>query len=230
MFINLPLTIRSSPLREYFGPLVVYPLFFFLPHIFYPGSPVKVDASDRPLVQKIALAYWSFHYIKRIVETYTVHKFGHATMPIFNLLKNCSYYWGFAAFVSFFVNHPLYTAPSEAQTLVAFSLAIVCQLSNFCCHIILAQLRGPGEQGGYKIPKGFLFSSITCANYTCEIWGWILYSVGVQALPAAIFTIAGLYQMVMWAIQKHNRLRKLFDGKDERQKYPRRWIILPPFI
>lgn len=24
---------------EYFGPMVIYPLFFFLPHIFYPGQP-----------------------------------------------------------------------------------------------------------------------------------------------------------------------------------------------
>jgi very-long-chain enoyl-CoA reductase len=211
---------------EYLGPLLVYPLFFLFPQIFYPGM-VK---SEHQLVQKIALAYWSFHYIKRILETFTVHKFGHATMPIFNLFKNCSYYWGFAAFVSYFVNHPLYTAPHETQTLVAFSLALLCQVSNLYCHILLAKLRGPGEQGGYKIPRGFLFNSITCANYTMEIWGWILYSVGVQALPAAIFTLAGLYQMTLWAIQKHNRLRKLFDGKEGRQKYPRRWIILPPFI
>ncbi len=44
-------------------------------------------------MQQIALAYWSFHYTKRILETFLVHKFGHATMPIFNLFKNCSYYW-----------------------------------------------------------------------------------------------------------------------------------------
>ncbi|KAK6039137.1 hypothetical protein COOONC_23358, partial [Cooperia oncophora] len=32
-------------------------------------------------------------------------------MPRFNLVKNCSYYWGFAAFVAYFVNHPAYTPP-----------------------------------------------------------------------------------------------------------------------
>ena len=36
-------------------------------------------------------------------------------MPIMNLLKNCSYYWGFAAYVAYHVNHPLYTAPSDTQ-------------------------------------------------------------------------------------------------------------------
>lgn len=28
---------------------------------------------DRPLVQKLAVAYWVFHYAKRIFETYFVH-------------------------------------------------------------------------------------------------------------------------------------------------------------
>ena len=44
-------------------------------------------------------------------------------MPVFNLFKNCAYYWGFAAFVSYFVNHPLYTAPPALQTHVALALA-----------------------------------------------------------------------------------------------------------
>jgi hypothetical protein len=52
-------------------------------------------------------------------------------MPIFNLFKNCTYYWGFAAFVSYFVNHPLYTAPAEMQSVVCLVLAMLCQLGNF---------------------------------------------------------------------------------------------------
>mmetsp|Transcript_25782 Transcript_25782/g.56172 ORF Transcript_25782/g.56172 Transcript_25782/m.56172 type:complete len:308 (+) Transcript_25782:189-1112(+) len=211
---------------EYFGPLVVYPLFYFLPQIFYPGLSVP---AERPLVQRLALGYWAFHYIKRIVETFTIHRFGHATMPIFNLFKNCGYYWGCAAFVGYFVNHPLYTPPSELQSKVALGLAVLAQLANLRCHIILANLRAPGDKG-YKIPRGFLFNFITCANYTAEIWGWILFSVATQALPAAIFTLMGAGQMAQWALQKHKRLRKIFDGKDGREKYPRRWVMLPPFF
>jgi hypothetical protein len=54
-------------------------------------------------------------------------------MPIFNLFKNCSYYWGFAAYVAYFVNHPKYTAPPEMLSIVCFGLAVLAQLSNLRC-------------------------------------------------------------------------------------------------
>ncbi|KAF8065843.1 hypothetical protein HT031_002903 [Scenedesmus sp. PABB004] len=211
---------------EYFGPLVIYPLFFALPQLFYG---VAVPMHERALVQKIAAAYWVFHYAKRIFETYFVHTFGHDTMPIRNLFKNCSYYYGFAAYVAYFVNHPRYTAPPVAQSLVCFALALLCQLSNLRCHIILANLRKPGERG-YKIPAGFLFNYITCANYTAEIWGWILFTIGTQTAAAGLFTAAGAFQMAEWARGKHRRLVKLFDGKEGREKYPKRWVMFPPFL
>lgn len=211
---------------EYLGPMLIYPMFFLLPSVFYGQS---VSIADRTLVQKIACVYWVGHYAKRIAETYLVHTFGHDTMPIRNLFKNCSYYYGFAAYVAYFVNHPKYTAPPEWQSLVCFALAVVAQLSNLRCHIILANLRKPGEKA-YKIPSGFLFNHITCANYTAEIWGWILFTIGTRTLAAGLFTAAGAFQMAEWARGKHRRLQKLFDGQEGREKYPKRWVMFPPLL
>mmetsp|Transcript_29455 Transcript_29455/g.83074 ORF Transcript_29455/g.83074 Transcript_29455/m.83074 type:complete len:307 (-) Transcript_29455:210-1130(-) len=209
---------------EYFGPLAVYPLFYFFPGVFYPwhSGPVTRDK-----VQTLACAYWSFHFAKRIVETFTVHRFSHATMPLMNLFRNSGYYWGFAAAVSYFINHPLYTSPPLMRCQVALGVAMVCQVSNFICHVILANLRPPGSKE-YKIPSGFLFSYITCANYTTEIYGWLAFNMATQTLGGIVYMVCGAGQMALWAATKHARLRKLFDGKEGRSKYPRRWILLPP--
>ena len=150
-------------------------------------------------------------------------------MPIFNLFKNCCYYWSFAAYVAYFVNHPLYTAPSVTQTYAALAFALLCQLANWRCHVILANLR-PAGTSGYVIPRGFLFNFITCPNYTAEILGWVAFTVATQTVPAAFFTGVGAAQMAAWAAGKHRRLRKTFNGQDGREKYPRRWIMLPPFF
>jgi very-long-chain enoyl-CoA reductase len=42
-----------------------------------------------------------------------------------------------------------------------------------------------------------------------QVYGWTLFSIAVQAVPAAIFTLVGAGQMMQWALQKHARLRKV---------------------
>lgn len=150
-------------------------------------------------------------------------------MPVANLFRNCAYYWLFAAYVSYFVNHPLFTPPPIARTHLALGISMLAQAANFLCHRILATLR-PAGTGGYVIPRGFLFNIITCPNYTMEIVGWVGFTVATQTLAAALFTLVGAGQMAQWAVGKHARLRKTFDGRDGREKYPRRWIMLPPFF
>ncbi|KAK9842611.1 hypothetical protein WJX74_002505 [Apatococcus lobatus] len=212
---------------EYFGPLMVYALLFYRRDIFYPAFRSKLQ--PQTLTQQLAFAFWTFHFTKRILETYFVHKFSHGTMPLRNLFKNCSYYWSFAAFVGYFLNHPLYTPPGLKQTYIALAFAMIWQLANFRCHLILASLRGSSSKG-YQIPRGFLFEYVTCANYMCEVFAWVCFAISVQTLAVFIFIGAGGAQMCVWAQGKHRRLRKMFDGQDGRPKYPRRWIMLPPFF
>lgn len=212
---------------EYVGPLFIYPIFYFLPVYKYVGF--SAERVIHP-VQTYATVYWCFHYFKRILETFFVHRFSHATSPLSNVFRNCFYYWSFAVFIAYFANHPYYTPVSETQMYIGFGLGIVCQLANFYCHIILKNLRSPDGKGGYQIPKGFLFNYITCANYTTEIYQWLGYNIATQTIAGYSFMIVAAFIMSNWALGKHRRLRKLFDGKEGRPKYPRRWVILPPFL
>ena len=60
-----------------------------------------------------------------------------------NLFKNCGYYWAYAAYISYFINHPLYTPPPLPQTLAGLAFAMLCQAANFRC----SANRRPGLQG-----------------------------------------------------------------------------------
>ncbi|MCD7460316.1 hypothetical protein HAX54_043286 [Datura stramonium] len=180
--------------------------------------------------QTYALYYWCFHYFKRIMETFFVHRFSHATSPLSNVFRNCAYYWSFGAFIAYFVNHPLYTPVSDLQMKIGFGFGIVCQVANFYCHLLLRNLRSPSGNGGYQIPRGFLFNIVTCANYTTEIYQWLGFNIATQTVAGYIFMVVAASIMTNWALGKHRRLKKLFDGKEGRPKYPRRWVILPPFL
>ena len=99
-------------------------------------------------VVDIAAVCWSAHYLKRLLETIFVHRFSHATMPIRNLFKNCSYYWGCAAFVAYFINHPLYQGATYGDTQVYVGLAcfVFNELGNLSIHLALRNLRPAGSK------------------------------------------------------------------------------------
>jgi len=211
---------------EYFGPLVLYPILFLQPTCIYG----QVAANSTPsLIQKIALGCWTFHYLKRELETLFVHRFSHATMPYFNLVKNCSYYWGMALAVAYFVNHPLHTPPPIPVVYAGLAVFILCELGNFWCHMILRNLR-PASSTQRQIPEGFIFSLVSCPNYTLEIFAWIAFAVMTQTLTAYLFMIVGAAQMTIWAQQKHSRYHKEFNGKGGVPQYPKNRKIIFPFI
>jgi hypothetical protein len=59
---------------------------------------------------------------------------------------------------------------------------------------VLRGLRGPGETG-YRIPRGILFSKVSCPNYLGEIveWtGWALLTWSLPGLSFALWTFANL--------------------------------------
>ena len=105
------------------------------------------------------------------------------------------------------MNHPLYTPVSELQWKIGFGFGLICQVSNFYCHILLKNLRGVDGSGGYQIPKGFLFNIVTCANYTTEIYQWIGFIVATQTVAGYVFSVFSAGFMTFWVLAKHLRLK-----------------------
>lgn len=143
------------------------------------------------------------------METFFVHRFSHATSPLSNVYRNCAYYWTFGCYIAYYVNHPLYTPVSDLQMKIGFGFGILCQVSNFYCHILLRNLRRPEGDGGYQIPSGFLFNIVTCANYTTEIYQWVGFNIATQTVAGYVFVVVAAGIMTNWALAKHRRLRKV---------------------
>jgi len=217
-------------MAEYAGPLLIYLLFYIRPSFIY-GSSIK--SKPMHLAAHLGAACWTFHYAKRILETLFVHRFSHATMPIFNLFKNCSYYWGFTAFVSYFVNHPKYTSPlfGNAQIYLGLAMFILNELGNLSIHLLLRDLRPPGTKErripypNKTNPFTKLFHFVSCPNYTYEIGSWLGFSIMTQTLASVLFTLAGAVQMTIWAKQKHRAYKKDFA-----EKYPKQRKAIIPFL
>jgi len=204
-------------LVEYFGSLIAFPTIYLLrPYIYHKFAPLT-------LVQQIAAALFTLHFLKRELETLFVHKFGNDTMPIFNIFKNSIYYHGFAFYIAYYVLHPNFTDPNPLQVYLGLAIFLLCLLSNFKCHLMLANLRRPGTRER-NIPKGFLFEYVSCANYFFEIVEWIGFTIMTQSLPALFFTLAGAFQMYAWALGKHRRYKKEFP------QYPKHRKALIPFL
>jgi len=168
------------------------------------------------------------HYIKRELETLFVHRFSNDTMPFLNVFKNSAHYWILMGFCSmYFLLHPEYTSPSWAtdQMHMVFAGAFTFfEFMNLMCHITLRNLRkeGTSERG---IPEGWGFDLISCANYFWESLCWFTFALSTQCLGAYLFWFVSTAQMLDWALKKHKRYKKDFEGK-----YPKKRKAMFPFI
>ncbi|GAB1597617.1 very-long-chain enoyl-CoA reductase-like [Argonauta hians] len=213
-------------LTEYAGPIFIYMFFYIRPGFIY-GKNTK----SRAFVVELAAGCWCFHYAKRLLETLFVHRFSHSTMPIRNIFKNCGYYWGFAAYIAYYVNHHLYTSPEygNKQVYIGLALFIFSEIGNFSIHIALRNLR-PSNTTRRLIPYPglnpftWLFQFVSCPNYTYEVMAWIGFTIMTQCFPVGLFTLAGFYQMTVWAFSK------LANYKREFSDFPRNRAAIIPFI
>lgn len=215
---------RTVFLLEYAGPPFVYAYFACRPLYMHNNSITPLSIAAR-----VALVCWISHYIKRLYESIFVHRFSHATMPFKNLYRNCGYYWGFAAYIAIHINHPEYTPPCNIQLIMGTIVFVFAELGNLSVHLLLRDLR-PSGTNIRQIPMPTsnpftnMYNLVSCPNYTYEFLAWFGFFIITNSLSALLFATAGVAQMTLWALVKHNAYMKEF--KD----YPRRKAIIPYLI
>ncbi|XP_066509057.1 very-long-chain enoyl-CoA reductase-like [Hoplias malabaricus] len=207
-------------LVESIGPLFIYLLFFYrVPYIYSPEF--SYSRSPHAIV-RLACVCHSLHYIKRLMETIFVHRFSRGTLALQNIALNCVYYWGFAAWLAYYINHPLYTTPTYGKLQIYFALLLflICECGNLSINLTLNHLRCNGSRPRQipypnKNPFTWLFFFVSCPNYTYEVGAWLSFTVMTQCVPVALFTFIGFVQMSIWAHGKHKSYLKEFKDYPE---------------
>lgn len=189
---------RTVFVVEYAGPIAMMLFYAMRPSFVYPATTLPLGEN-----QKLWIGLFIAHFVKRELETFFVHKFSRPTMPLFNIFKNSAYYWSFAAFIGYFLCHPLYTAPAHGLDKIAVAGWAISELLNLTVHLQLAGMRTKEGDTSRKAPRGGLFSIASCPNYTFEVLGWVFYSIGTNIALSWAFTLVGLAQMTDWALKKH---------------------------
>ncbi|XP_066576493.1 trans-2,3-enoyl-CoA reductase-like isoform X1 [Amia ocellicauda] len=213
-------------LTQYFGPLLIYLMFYFRLSSIYDDT----IENHRHLVVHLACFCHSLHYAKHLLETLFVHKFSEGYTPLQNLLKGCTFYWGFTTWLGYYVNHPLYTPPYFANTQIIPSLVcfLFCEAGNCCINFAFAQHNQPGNRSHFPGPTynpfTWLFKLVYCPHYTYEIGAWISLSIMTQTVPVAVFGVMVTIQMLLWAKKKHHKYLKLMKNS----AYQRAAVV--PFI
>ncbi|KAJ8926832.1 hypothetical protein NQ314_020682 [Rhamnusium bicolor] len=110
-----------------------------------------------------------------------------------------------------------------------FWIALLGEIGNFACHLGLMKLRPAGSTVRkipvrFRCPFSWLFDIVSCPNYTYEVGAWIGFTLLTSCVPAALFTIAGFYQMTVWALAKHRNYLKEFPD------YPKERKAIIPYI
>ena len=209
---------------EYAGAIIAYLL--FLPLSIEPNLSINNGKTwALRSSQQIALFLWVSHYVKRLIESFLIHNHGSHTVPTFDIVKECIYYWGFGALVGWSVNRPMTAEPPKWHVMVGFPVFCLAMFCNLVCHVQLKYLRPVGTNK-VGLPRGFLFEYVDCPNYFCEIVMWVGFNIVTGFTPAGIaFCVFGAIYMTMAATTKHAQYKKTFKNK-----YPRFRKIIFPFI
>ena len=221
---------------EYFFPMIVFPFLWILVRKF-PTSlitkslyPKFISDASTLAWQDLLAAMFTLHFFKRELETFFVHRFGNDTMPLTNIFKNSIYYWLFAFWIAYVTLHPFFTVPaSESRRSLGVFIFVLSEILNLKTHLDLRNLRPAGTRIR-RVPNGVLFRLVSCPNYLFEILAWVGFTIASQSIAAATFTFVGAAQMIPWAIQKHKRYKKEFDGQEGRELYPKNRKIIIPFL
>lgn len=184
-------------------------------YFFFSGS------LEKTITMWVIAGLWAAHYLNRSFIYPFRQKDQKKKMPIiimfsailFNSMNGFLNGYFIGNFGSQYANSWLLSIPFIAGLIMFIAGMFINDKSD----AILLSLRKPGEKG-YKIPRGFLFNSISCPNHFGEIiewFGFALLSFNIASLSFAVWTFANLAPR---AIAHHRWYKKHFKDYPKNRK------------
>ncbi|KAJ6657847.1 hypothetical protein lerEdw1_001897, partial [Lerista edwardsae] len=160
-------------LTEYTGPLLIYLLFYIRLSSIY-DTKENTRRFRHPVVHLACICH-CLHYIRHLLETLFVHKISEGHTPLKNMIKGCTFYWGFTSWIAYYINHPQYTPPSFGNKQISLSALVflICEAGNHFINVALVHQYQSGNKTSVPSasinPFTWLFTFVSCPNYTYEV-------------------------------------------------------------
>ena len=215
-----------------------------LPELQYPWLKSLLPSDrDHPIeignfltVQNILALMFTFHFARRALETAIIHSYVR-TNSLFELVGAHIYYWVFAFWMGWATREDLgFTPPPMSYLVIGIILFWIGEIGNCTVHLQLRDLRLKGKMTktsaptGRVIPRGLLFSLVSCPHYCFEIVTWIGFALSSMVLASFGLLSATVVVLLGMSMMHHQRYLKEFDGKAGRELYPPNRKALIPFI
>jgi hypothetical protein len=177
-------------------------------------------------VIEIMIGLFCIHYFNRtFIFPFRLHTRG-KKMPLlimasgifFNLANTFLLGYYFTHFANYEINWL-----TDFRFIAGISLFFCGLWINWRSDNILIHLRKP-EETDYKIPKGWLFSYISCPNMLGELIEWAGFAMLCWNMPALAFFIWSAANLVPRAIAHHKWYKTKFDN------YPAERKAILPYI
>lgn len=186
-----------------------------------------------PVINNISTVVWMMvgmfclHYFNRVfIFPFRLHTKG-KMMPLvivlsavfFNLMNGFSLGYYFSHF-GFYTKDWL-TDPRFTTGIILFFSGLYI---NWKADNILIHLRRPGETT-YKIPGGWLFNKISCANLFGELAEWFGFAILCWNLPAFTFFIWTAANLIPRALSHHKWYKEKFVDYPLNRKAIIPWVL-----
>jgi 3-oxo-5-alpha-steroid 4-dehydrogenase 1 len=176
----------------------------------------------------IFFGFWMFHYLNRDILFPLRLRTKGKKMPVaivcmafcFNLVNAFinGYYLGALA------DHYSISWLWDPRFIIGAAVCISGVVINWQADNVLIHLRKPGEIG-YLIPRGGLFTYISCPNLFGEILEWTGFAIMCWSLPALAFAVWTFCNLVPRALHHHRWYKNTFPDYPARRKAVIPWVL-----